>query len=104
MELIFGLAALYPVFLATLHVPMFVAYFALKRRRLLRPWHFIVTCATVFGLGHALALAVVIQDWPGVLVPISGVALGAACGLVWWYILVKRIGVDGHHSGKVGAT
>ena len=83
---------------------MLVAYFALKRRRLLRPWHFIVACATVFGLGHALAMAAVIQDSPGVLVPAAGAAIGAVCGLVWWHILVKRIGVDGHQQGKVSAA
>lgn len=104
MELIFGLAALYPVFLAALHVPMLVSYFALKRRRLLRPWHFMVTCAAVFGVGHALAMATLVQDWPGTLVPIAGSALGAVCGLVWWYILVMRIGVDGHKRGRAGDT
>ncbi len=104
MELIFGIAALYPVFLAALHVPMLVAYFALKRFGLLRPWHFVLTCVAVFGLGHAFAATVLFQDWPGFLAPTVGAALGVVCGLVWWYILVKRFGVDGHSQGKVSAA
>jgi hypothetical protein len=104
MELLFGLAVLYPVFLMALHVPMWVAYFVLKRCGLLLPWHFVLACAAVFGVGHALAAAVLFQDSPNFLAPVLGVAIGALCGLVWWYILVKRIGVDGHSQGKVGAA
>jgi hypothetical protein len=104
MELIFGLAVLYPVFLVALHVPMLSAYFVLKRHRLLSPRDFAFTCAAVFGVGHAIAVAVIRQGWPGIVLPAVGAALGVVCGLVWWYILVKRIGVDDHSQGKVSAA
>jgi ABC-type uncharacterized transport system permease subunit len=104
MELIFGLTALYPLFLVALHVPMLLAFFVLKRHRLLQPWHFVVTCVGVFSLGHAIAAAVVVQGWPGFLMPLVGAVLGAVCGFVWWYILVRWVGVGGHSRGKIRAA
>jgi hypothetical protein len=94
VEFAFLLVALYPVFLAALHIPMMVGYFLLKKYGLLKPWHFMAACALVFALGHVGGCFLFFT--PGyVLVPAAiGLVLGVICGWTWWYILVKKVGVS----------
>ena len=92
MPLIVLLLVLYSVFLATLHVPMLVSYFVLKRFDLLRSWHFMASCAVIFAAGHVVYVSAFMSPRPIIAAVLVGTVLGLSCGYVWWYILVKRIG------------
>ena len=83
---------LYPIALAAMHIPMLVAYFILKRLRLLSLWHFMFACAAVFGPAHWLYAALTFGSRTSFIPFLFGLGLGVVCGATWWYILVKRIG------------
>ena len=91
MELVFLLVALYPVFLLALHVPMAVAYFSLKKRRLLDPRHFIAVSSFILALGHLGAGIPLLGAEAAIPLAAVGIILGVILGIAWWYILVKKV-------------
>lgn len=93
MELPYLALLVYAAFLALLQVPVLVGLLVLKRYRLLRPWHFAGLSALVVAAGHALpALSILFSAWAlALLAPVAlSPLVGAACGLVWWYVLVRN--------------
>ena len=86
---------IYAAFLVVLQVPVLVGLVVLKKHGLLRPWHFASLSALIVAVGHGLpALSILFSAWAlALLGPLAlSPLLGAACGLAWWFVLVRERG------------
>ena len=83
---------LYPLALAVMSAPLIVGLPMLRRRRLVKKWHFMCIGAAIFGSAHQLYAAYFFR-MGGTMIPAAiGASLGLLCGLLWWCVLVKNPG------------
>ena len=88
-----------PIFLLGFQAVLLPIFFFLKGRNWLSPRAFIVT-GTLVGIGYGYIFAHFIGAQTALVASTGVAAFGAICATGWWYLLVKREGLQDQSSER----